>query len=195
MQFNLLYIFIILLILCINTYFCSNISKVTDAQMKKMGWTNYNLTDLNFCINKFEINTKERLWHFISALSYESALGKYTEDIRNCTIYEGRRDLGNIQPGDGCKYKGVGYLKLSGRYLYQQFSNAMGDEDIMKGFSYVSSKYLFSICGFLWNKYNISALVDSTASIGGICRKFLADNGVVCDKETRKYYNKAKDIF
>ena len=37
---------------------------VTDSQMQKMGWTNYNLADLNRCINKFGITTKARLRHF-----------------------------------------------------------------------------------------------------------------------------------
>ena len=37
---------------------------VTDSQMQKMGWTNYNLVDLNRCINKFGITTKARLRHF-----------------------------------------------------------------------------------------------------------------------------------
>ena len=54
---------------------------VTDAQMKKMGWTNYNLGDLNRCINKFRITTKARLRHFISQISYESGLGKWTQEL------------------------------------------------------------------------------------------------------------------
>ena len=31
--------------------------KITDAQMQKMGWKNYNLADLNSCLKRFEINT------------------------------------------------------------------------------------------------------------------------------------------
>jgi hypothetical protein len=125
MKNHLLNSFIIFVTLCIEVDSCSLINKVTNAQMKKMGWINYNLEDLNFCINKFKINTKERFCHFISVLSYESALGRFTEDIANCTLYEGRADLGNIQPGDGCRFKGAGYLQLTGRYMYQQFSSSM----------------------------------------------------------------------
>ena len=153
-----------------------------------------NLEDLNFCINKFEINTKERFCHFIAVLSFESGLGRFTEDTNDCNIYEGRNDLGNIQPGDGCRFKGVGYLQLTGRYLYQQFSNFMGDENIMKGFSYVSAKYPFSFCGFYWNKYNVSALVDSSASIDRISHIFEGGAGGYV-QAIKKYYDKAKDIF
>ena len=54
---------------------------VTASQMQKMGWTNYNLADLNRCINKFGITTKARLRHFIAQTSHESGLGKWTQEL------------------------------------------------------------------------------------------------------------------
>ena len=102
-----------------------NAYTVTDSQMQKMGWTNYNLADLNRCINKFGITTKARLRHFISQTSHESGLGKWTQELGDasyCAQYEGRTDLGNTQPGDGCRFKGAGYIQLTGRYNYQKFA-------------------------------------------------------------------------
>ena len=40
--------------------------------------------------------------------------------------YEGRKDLGNTQPGDGPKFKGRGFLQTTGRVNYQQFKDAFG---------------------------------------------------------------------
>jgi len=84
--------------------------------MQKMGWRNYNLADLNSCLKRFVINTVSRVRHFISQTSHESAYGVYTEELggpRDCAKYEGRRDLGNNKSGDGCRFKGVGYIQLT----------------------------------------------------------------------------------
>ena len=197
MNNHLLNIFFFLAILNIKVnHFFVNGKVVTDAEMKKMGWSRYSLEDLNFCINKFEIDKrKERFLCFISFLSYQSDPGKHCwEFFGDYSVYEGKKDLGNIQSGDGCKFRPVGYFDLNWRNNYQKFSNLIGDENVMKGYSYVSPKYPFSNAGFLWKTYNINSLIDNDPSPQRICRKF-APNGVDCTSKVTKYYNKAKEIF
>lgn len=172
------------------------IDKVTDLQMQKMGWTNYNLNDLNNCIRKFSINTVQRIRHFIAQCSHESGLGKYTEElggISHCSKYEGRKDLGNTQNGDGCRFKGAGYIQLTGRSNYQSFANYIGDSRVMEGVSYVSSKYPWTSAGYWWKSHGLNSLCDNGASVDVITKRVNGGyNGLA---ERKKYYQRACNIF
>ena len=158
-------------------------NKINDAQ----------LTDLNSCLNRYKITTAPRLRHFLSQIAHESGGLVYTEEIADGWDYEGRDDLGNVNAGDGPKYKGAGVIQLTGRANYQAFSNAIGDARVMEGVTYVASKYPFTSAGFLWHNNNMNSLCDRGGSVEDVTLRVNGGYNGLDDRQ--HYYNKACGLF
>jgi putative chitinase len=122
------------------------------------------LVDLNSCLDRFDIDTPARIRHFIAQIAHESGGLRWLQELASGKAYEGRRDLGNTQPGDGTRFKGAGAIQLTGRFNYEQFAKSINDMRVMEGCSYVASQYPFTSAGFWWNKNHMNSLVDSGAS-------------------------------
>ncbi len=55
----------------------------------------------------YDISTTLRRAHFISQIGHESDGFRTTVEYASGAAYEGRKDLGNTQPGDGKRFKGA----------------------------------------------------------------------------------------
>jgi len=67
----------------------------------------------------YGIDTPARLAAFLAQLAHESGSFRHTREVWGPTLaqdrYEGRRDLGNVYPGDGKLFAGHGLLQITGR--------------------------------------------------------------------------------
>lgn len=128
------------------------------------------MTDLNACLQRFQINTAPRIRHFLAQVGHESGGLRWMMELASGDAYEGRRDLGNSQRGDGPRFKGAGAIQLTGRYNYQRLADYLRDQRVMEGAPYVAVRYPFTSAGFWWHLNDMNAYVDQGAS----CRQVSA---------------------
>ena len=88
----------------------------------------------------------------VSNLCHESCGFIYMQEIASGEAYEYRKDLGNIYPGDGPKFKGCGPLQVTGRSNHQASADwlrdhrGIDDGKIMDvGTEYSADNYAFTI--------------------------------------------------
>jgi putative chitinase len=104
--------------------------------------------------------------HFLAQTNHESGNFIYKEEIASGQAYEGRRDLGNTQTGDGKRYKGRGYIQLTGRANYNKYGPTAG-ADFVGNPTIVGTKYFADTACMFWksNKLGAKCVDASTTTI------------------------------
>ena len=77
-------------------------------------------------LEKYKINTLNRLAHFLAQTGHESDHFQTLHEYASGVNYEGRKDLGNTKKGDGKRFKGRGAIQLTGRANYRKFGEEIG---------------------------------------------------------------------
>jgi putative chitinase len=111
-----------------------------------------------------EINTPLRQAHFIAQVGHESGDLRYCEELASGTEYEGRKDLGNTDPGDGPKFKGRGLIQITGRCNYTAYGQYKG-RDFVTPTNYeliaTDPELAVDVSCWFWTKHGLNALADT----------------------------------
>ena len=118
------------------------------------------LPNLLLTMAEYEMSTPLRQAHFLAQLIHESGSFNYLEELDSGDYLEGRTDLGNIEPGDGCRFKGRGLIQITGRSNYRACGQALGVDLIQAPTRLADCDLACLSAGWFWEKNKINDYAD-----------------------------------
>ena len=158
-------------------------------------------------MSKFGINTIDRLAHFLAQCHHESgsfrlvtenlnysekallktfpkyfkdrdpkAYSKAPQTLANY-VYANRLGNGSEASGDGWKYRGRGYIQLTGKDNYRAFDAFVDDDILIGGPDLVATKYPLLSAAWFWSVNKINNLADGGIDVDDIQKVTKKING------------------
>ena len=158
-------------------------------------------------MSKFGIRTVDRLAHFLGQCHHESggftkvrenlnysvsglkkvfpkyfkdkdpkAYSKAPQTLANY-VYANRLGNGSEASGDGWRYRGRGYIQLTGKDNYRAFDAFVDDDILVGGPDLVATKYPLLSAAWFWDTNRINSLADAGTDFDDIARVTKKVNG------------------
>lgn len=147
---------------------------------------------LSETMEKYNINSPQRMSCFLAQLAHESGCLRYVKELADGKAYEGRKDLGNIESGDGPRFKGRGLIQITGRLNYSTLSKEFGQDFVAHPELLEGPVWATMSAGWFWNAHQLNVPADVMDFLR-ITRRI---NGGTNGMEDRlKYFALAKKTF
>ena len=149
---------------------------------------------LTAAMAEFNINTPGRQAAFVAQIGHESGQLRYVEEIASGAAYEGRKDLGNTQPGDGKRFKGRGLIQITGRENYAAATMAL-DIDVLNHPELLAEPANAArSAAWWWADHGLNELADDgPANFRAITRKINGGLNGIEDRE--QLYARARSVL
>lgn len=123
------------------------------------------LPHIEAAMEEFGIDTPARQAAFLAQIGHESGGLKYTVEIWGPTPaqsrYEGRKDLGNVRPGDGIRFKGRGLIQTTGRDNYDATGRALGVDLLLNPELLAEPALAARSAAWYWQSRKLNQFADS----------------------------------
>lgn len=174
---------------------------------------------------KFNITTNLRLAHFLAQCAHESGNFRITSENLNYSkqglirifsryfpgnlaelyanqpekigsrVYGNRMGNGNEESREGYKFRGRGYIQLTGKDNYSAFARFIG-EDTVANPDLVATRYPLASAAFFFNSNGLWALCDrgsDEAAVTAVTRK--VNGGTIGQPERLRHFNEYWNIL
>jgi WD40 repeat protein/predicted chitinase/energy-coupling factor transporter ATP-binding protein EcfA2 len=148
------------------------VAQLTSAQLRQImpGATEEQLAlylpHLQEAMDKFGINTPMRRAAFLAEIAFNTAELRYLTELgsdeRLEKQYGTRKDLGNLEPGDGARFKGRGGFGLQGRANYRTYSELLGIDLVAQPALAASPEVAFRTAALFWQRSGLNDLADES---------------------------------
>jgi putative chitinase len=184
------------------------------------------ITQIPEVMEKFAINTPLRLAHFLAQCGHESGGFKAVQENLNYSadglkkifpkyfpgnlsesyarnpekiaskVYGGRMGNGAEETKEGFKFRGRGYIQLTGKDNYTAFAKSIG-EDTVSNPDLVATKYPLASAAWFFSKNGLNAIADKGADDATVTSVTKRVNGGTIGlvdriKHFKEYYNLLK---
>jgi predicted chitinase/uncharacterized protein YukE len=147
---------------------------------------------LTSAMSEAGITTPQRQSAFMAQLAHESGQFRHMQEIADGSRYEGRRDLGNVNPGDGQLYKGRGPIQLTGRENYRAAGEALGLDLEANPQQVADPRVGFRTAAWYWESRGLNELADD-GNFREITRRINGGFNGMEDRE--RYYAAARQAL
>ena len=174
-------------------------------------------------MEKFQINTPLRLAHFLAQCGHESGGFKATQENLNYSadglkkifpkyfpgniaesyarnpekiaskVYGGRMGNGGEETKEGYKFRGRGYIQLTGKENYTSFAKSIGEDTVVNP-DLVATKYALASAAWFFSKNGLNAIADKGANDATVTAVTKRVNGGIIGlpdriKHFKEYYH------
>jgi putative chitinase len=153
------------------------------------------LSPLNKAMAEFEIITPLQQAAFLAQIAHESEQLLFVKELASGEAYEGRKDLGNTEKGDGVRYKGRGLIQITGRVNYAALMLALNVDCLNHPELIELPENAARSAGWFWKTHHLSEIAEigTEESFTTITRKI---NGGINGLASRQaFYKRALEVL
>jgi len=177
------------------------------------------ITQIPTVMEKFQINTPLRLAHFLAQCGHESGNFRAVQENLNYSadglkrifpkyfpgnlaesyarnpekiaskVYGGRMGNGDESTKEGFKFRGRGYIQLTGKANYTAFAKAIG-EDTVSNPDLVATKYPLASAAWFFSKNGLNSIADrgaDSATVTAVTKR--VNGGTIGLADRIKHFN------
>lgn len=149
---------------------------------------------LGAAMHEHHISTARRAAMFLAQVAHESGGFRHRREIAEGEAYEGRRDLGNTQPGDGPRFKGRGFIMVTGRANYAAVAAAFGIQALEQPELLAGSPWAERVAAWWWSTHGCNELAGGGGeeSLLAVTRRINGGLNGLADR--RAYWERALQV-